>query len=227
MTGQGTLFHKGLKGIIFDCDGVMIDSIDANRRFYNLVLSHLGLSSMTAAQEAYAFQATAAQALRSMLPEKWHDKLDELVSSSLDYNRDVLPYIKLMPGFTEFIQIAHNKGLRMAIDTNRTDYGIQRVLDFFSLPPYFDPIVASSDVEPKPSPAGALKICANWAVPPSRVLFIGDSADDRKAAQGAGCAFAAFRKSQPGSDLEITSFSSLEKILWPGLEQPDLTPEQA
>ena len=32
------LEKNGLCGLVFDCDGVMIDSADANRRFYALAL---------------------------------------------------------------------------------------------------------------------------------------------------------------------------------------------
>lgn len=37
------LEKNGLCGLVFDCDGVMIDSADANRRFYALALGALGL----------------------------------------------------------------------------------------------------------------------------------------------------------------------------------------
>ena len=36
-----------LRGVIFDCDGVIIDSKEANTTFYNSVLHHFGLPSMT------------------------------------------------------------------------------------------------------------------------------------------------------------------------------------
>lgn len=44
---MGKLFPHGLTGIIFDCDGVMIDSRAANAIFYNKVLAALGLPPLT------------------------------------------------------------------------------------------------------------------------------------------------------------------------------------
>ena len=32
--------HRSLKGLIFDCDGVLLDSRDANIHYYNLVLDY-------------------------------------------------------------------------------------------------------------------------------------------------------------------------------------------
>ena len=48
---MGKLFPHGLTGIIFDCDGVMIDSRAANAIFYNKVLAALGLPPLTPEQE--------------------------------------------------------------------------------------------------------------------------------------------------------------------------------
>ena len=40
-------FLQGLKCIIFDCDGVLIDSFDANMRYYSRIKEQLGLSPLT------------------------------------------------------------------------------------------------------------------------------------------------------------------------------------
>lgn len=207
------LEKNGLCGLVFDCDGVMIDSADANRRFYTLALGALGLPPMRKDQEKFAFQATARQALLSMVPEDLHDKIDEAVRTKVNYVRDVLPHIKLMPGFREFIDFAHEKGFLLAIDTNRTEAGIMRVLDFFALPPYFKPIICASNSEPKPSPQGAGKVCRAWAAPAKTVLFVGDSENDRKTAMGAGTLFAAFGNKDLRGDLEVPDYADFRQFL--------------
>ena len=65
---MGKLVPHGLTGIIFDCDGVMIDSRAANAIFYNKVLAALGLPPLTPEQDAYTFMATARQALEYIVP---------------------------------------------------------------------------------------------------------------------------------------------------------------
>lgn len=209
----GELEKNDLCGIIFDCDGVMIDSADANRKFYDLALGALGLPPMREEQEKFAFMATAKQALLAMVPENLHDRIDDAVRNEVNYARDVLPLIKLMPGFREFIDFAHKKGFRLAIDTNRTEEGIIRVLDFFDLPPYFNPIICSSNSKPKPSPDGAEKICRAWSAPAEKTLFVGDSENDRKTAKGAGTLFAAFGNDELEGDLEIGDYAELTRIL--------------
>ena len=186
------MFQNGLYGVVFDCDGVMIDSRDANRWFYNRILDAFGVAHMTVEQESFAFRSTAMQALQRMIPEKDHPSIEKVIARVIDYNRDVMPRISIMRGFLDFIGMLHSHGLRMGISTNRIREGMQRVLDFFRLPPYFKPIMTASDVAPKPSPEGLLRIAESWRLSPDEILFIGDSVDDMAAAGAAGVTFCAF-----------------------------------
>lgn len=187
------LFKNGLSGVVFDCDGVMIDSREANRGFYNRILDAFGLEHMTAEQEEFAFRSTAMDALQRMIPAKDHGRIEKTIAEVIDYNRDVMPQMRLMPGFLEFIRMLHASGLHLGISTNRIRDGLQRVLDFFSLPPYFNPTMTASDVAPKPSPEGLLRILEIWDLAPGQLLFVGDSVDDMAAACAAGVPFCAFR----------------------------------
>lgn len=209
------LFPDGCSGIIFDCDGVMIDSADANRYLYNTILESLGLPRLTPEQERFAFQATFIQALHSLVPKKFHDILEEKIPALIKYDRDILPKIKLMHGYRAFVEEAATRGLRMAIDTNRTDPGIHKVIEYFCLPNCFKPVISCSvAAAPKPSPAGALAIMDDWSVPPAQILFAGDSEDDKKAAKGAGMIFAAFNNPDLRGDLNISSWDQMATILW-------------
>lgn len=214
-----SLFPRGLRGLIFDVDGVLLDSIEANRFFYNKLLAGLGLPPMTVEQENYAFMATVQAAMTKMTPPEMYSRLPEYITTGVDYVAEVLPRIKLMPGVREFIWTAHDLGLFLAIDTNRTNFGIERVLDFFSLPTYIKPVISSSIAEPKPSPQGPLLICEDWKVQPEQALFIGDSEDDRKAAMGAGTRFAAFGDKGLAGDIRAPDFKSLGELIWPLVEK--------
>lgn len=211
---RDALFPQGLYGIIFDCDGVMIDSEAANRYFYNTILATLNLPPMTEDQERYSFMATAMGALRKMTPPEVHPRLREIIGNTIDYNRDILPKIKLMPGFEDFMRAALDRGLKLAIDTNRTAEGIQRVLAHFDLSEYFNPVISASVAVPKPSPDGAQQVFQAWNVPPQRTLFVGDSEDDMEAANSAGARFAAFGGRGLPGDIRARDFVELGARLW-------------
>jgi phosphoglycolate phosphatase-like HAD superfamily hydrolase len=207
------LFPHGLAGVVFDCDGVMIDSREANREYYNRILTFLGLPEMTPEQEEYAFMATARDALLAMTPESAHPRLEQAARAAVDYRKEIVPRLTLSPGFTDFIEWLHGRGLRMAIATNRIDAGLQTVLDFFALPDYFNPVVTASNAAPKPSPEGVRIVCKAWEAPPSAVLFVGDSENDRQAALGGGAVFAAFNNSALAGPLHVRDFAGLRRAL--------------
>lgn len=211
--GLARFFPQGLRGIVFDCDGVMIDSAAANRHLYNLIMQSLGLPSLTREQEIFAFQATFLDAIHALVPKNLHDRIDDICHAQINYDRDILPLIKIMPGYREFLAKAHASGLKLAIDTNRTEQGAHKVLDFLGLPNYFDPIMSCTKVEPKPSPMGARLIANAWNVAPAQCLFIGDSRDDGAAAHAAGMVFGGFGLVK--GDFQIESWRRLEEQIWP------------
>ena len=210
--------EKAIRGVIFDCDGVMIDSTDANRAFYNLILEHYGLAPMRPDQERYCFMATSADALRFLLPKELHGEIDVMGREVVNYRRRILPLVKIFPGFLDFVHELHNYGVKMAVLTNRTDGGLRSVLDFFSLPSYFAPLVTASCGFPKPRPEGARSILADWGCERSEVLFVGDSAVDQKTALAADIPFAAFCPSVPlEADCTADSYASLFGQILPRL----------
>ncbi|MDR2850669.1 MAG: HAD family hydrolase [Desulfovibrio sp.] len=213
------LFPNGLKGIIFDCDGVMIDSREANRAFYNQILAHFEMPPMTAKQATYAFMTTARQALEHILPPLLHDQIEHVTTAVISYRRDIAPLLRLQPGFREFIDYLHAHNIRMAIATNRVEKGMQTVLDIFALPNYFNPMITASNAKPKPSPEGVQRICAHWGVLPRDVAFIGDTEYDMAAARGAGVAFISFANTDLHADITATDFNSLQQTLASVLQQ--------
>ncbi|MBO4336138.1 MAG: HAD-IA family hydrolase [Desulfovibrio sp.] len=214
MTQVCELFPFGLAGIIYDCDGVMINSRKANSLFYNRVLAYFGLPPMTEAQEHYSFMATGMQALQHILPKSLHPQILPVVKTHVRY-ADVVPQLELMPGFRAFFDEIRLAGLPQAMCTNRTKAGFEEILRFFAFPHAFDPVMTSSEVAPKPSPEGAAAICRQWGVDAARVLFVGDSAYDREAAHGAGVRFAAFNGPGLTGDLTARDYQELRDLLAP------------
>ena len=207
------LFTNGLAGVIFDCDGVIVDSRESNTVFYNRVLEHFNLPPMTPEQEKFCFMATAMQALLHIVPPHLHTQISYVTSEVVNYHRDIMPMLRLQPGFVDFIDYLRDKQVRMAVHTNRRLEGIQTVLDIFGLPSYFDPVVAADTAAPKPSPEGALRICATWQTPPETVLFVGDSEHDKETAQGAGVVFAAFNGGALRGQITATNYADLRVAL--------------
>ena len=83
-------FPAGLSGLIFDCDGVMVDSRDVNIGYYNLLLREVGKPPITPEQAGYVQMSTAKEALEYIFsPEEL--KLPSYVKNEV-IKKNSIPY---------------------------------------------------------------------------------------------------------------------------------------
>ncbi|ETR73676.1 MAG: HAD-superfamily hydrolase, subfamily IA, variant 3 [Candidatus Magnetoglobus multicellularis str. Araruama] len=198
--------------IIFDCDGVMFDTRWVNRLYYNHMLAHFNLPEMTDEQFEYSHSHSAADAVRYLCEP--HNIPDEDV---LDYLRNVnyAEYIKHMTINPELKPLIDKirPPCRTAVATNRSDT-MPKVVDMFTLAPYFDKIMTALDVKyPKPDPAMILDIISHFHVEKDRVLYIGDTKVDEQASMRGEISFVAFQDQSLQADYHINALSQLEAII--------------
>ncbi len=201
-----------LTGIIFDCDGVIINSREANTLYYNMLLKELGLPPLTDKQEAFTHMSTVRGALERIIPQNLHAKALDICKNVLDYQRDIMPKISLEEGFLNFIHWCLDNGINTAVHTNRFD-GMPAVIKTFKLEGLFDPIITAADAAPKPDPAGIEIILNKWQVSKETVIFIGDSLNDQRAAKAGEVSFIAHKNPALDAAVNSDSFSSLQKLL--------------
>ena len=178
-------------GIIFDCDGVLVDSGPANIRYYNLLRQGLRLPPISPEQERYVHMSTAEQAISAIIPAILRPALRDVIQR-ISYDRDILPLLAPFEGLRELLDACREHGLRLGVHTNRFD-SMPPLLEHCGLTVYFEPVITAAVAPAKPDPAGTRMILDQWELPAERVLFLGDSSTDRDAAGGAGVPFLAFR----------------------------------
>ena len=61
---------RRIRGVVFDCDGVLFDSRDVNRHYYNHILLALGLVPMSVEDEDYVFMHTVDTSLARIIPSE-------------------------------------------------------------------------------------------------------------------------------------------------------------
>jgi phosphoglycolate phosphatase len=194
--------------IIFDCDGVLFDSLKANQFFYNHLMEYFGKPSMTEADLTYVHMHTAGESINYLFRDDLSREAVFRYSQTLDYS----PFIQLMemePGLIEFLETIR-PGIKTAVSTNRSTT-IGQVLKTFSLDSYFDLVISSLDVtRPKPDPESVLKILNFFQAGPEQCLYIGDSEVDAQTAGAAGVPFVAYKNSSLAADLHVQGFSELK-----------------
>ena len=206
-------FLSRIKGVVFDCDGVLVDSHDANRMYYNLIREGLGMLPITPEEEDYVHMHSVTECLARIIPA---DRLEEAdtVRRNLDY-ADIFPYIFLEDGLVALLDVLAGRGIRMAVHTNRTST-VERLLRHFEIDNYFSPVISAGSLRrPKPDPEGVLTILAAWDLPKADVAYIGDSALDERSARAAGIEFWSYKNPGLLAAMYLPDFHSLRQCLAP------------
>ncbi|WP_145023905.1 HAD family hydrolase [Geobacter argillaceus] len=185
------------KAIIYDCDGVMFDSFEANFTLYERIMGHMGRKlerhdrEITRILHSYANR----EVLAHLFPAP--DEFQEAVrfAGTMDY-LDLVPLMVMEERFVETLDLLQ-ESYQLAVCTNRST-SMEAVLDTFGLTSYFSCVMTASRVaNPKPHPEPLLTVLEYYGIAPAEALFVGDSAVDHQAATAAGVPFVAYKADFP------------------------------
>jgi phosphoglycolate phosphatase len=202
---------RSVKVVAFDCDGVMFDSSEANRAFYNQVLQHIGMPPMTAEQSAFAHMHTVDESLEYLIDDPGRLAEARRYRMRMSYH-SFIRHMVIEPHLKALLAKLRPV-FKTAIATNRTDT-MDRVLEEHELEEHFDLVVTALDVRhPKPYPDQLQVILEHFGIAPDRMIYIGDSALDAQSAQAAHVPFIAFRNASLPARVHIQSLQQIEGLL--------------
>lgn len=204
-----------IKVVIYDCDGVIVNSDNAILKYYSWLAKISGVTMPDFSDEKFK------RIVLSYTEDGIIDVIsngDESIKNKLYHTIKTVPYksgfedIILEPTLKDGLEIVKKRGIFMAVDTNR-GRSLSDLLTYFNIREYFSYLVTSRDVEnPKPNPEGVYKICEYYNVEPREVLFIGDSMTDYHAAKSSGAKFIAYKNTLNGAPV-IDNHKDVEKYL--------------
>jgi len=185
---------RDIKTVIYDCDGVMFDSFEANVAFYMQVIEHFGKPPLDR-DDADAMRVLHTYCNKDVLSYLFEgdDRLAEVraFSATIDY-RKLFPLMTMEEGLRETLEALSGK-VDLAVCTNRAS-SMEMLLESFGLDGYFSCVMtAGRVVNPKPHPEPLLKVLEHYGIGAEQALFVGDSEVDRQAADAAGIPFIAYR----------------------------------
>lgn len=177
-----------LKAVIFDMDGVLIDSEPLHARAAVLALEKLGVHIPI----TYCYDfigSTTVHMLESMIRDFnlkytvsemygfYHDSKYELINKE---GYEPIPYTK------ELIQDLHKHGIKMAIASSSSETEIAEVTAALNITSYFDKLISGTTVEhPKPAPDVFIKAMNELGVSRDECIIIEDSYNGVTAANAA------------------------------------------
>jgi len=198
-----------LKAVLFDMDGVIIDSFDAWFSVFNQLRKKHNLEEMS--KEEFKKKAWGIIA---------NDKVKELFNNENptkifnEYQTLIKKYInkiKLLDNAEKVLQTIKKKNIKIGIVTNNFTKPTLKILKHHKIKHYFDAIVTTEDVEkPKPHPEAVLKLCEKLKVSPDETILVGDTPNDYKAGKSAGCFVVGLNTH---GDLIISKLTDLLKLV--------------
>ena len=200
-----------LKLVIFDCDGVMFDSKDANRIYYNHLLEKFGHPLMNEREENYVHSHNVFDAV-SHIFANYPDEIEKVhqYRISVDYT-PFLKYMVIEPDLKEFLSILKPK-FYTAISTNRSNT-MPSVMKMHDLDPYFDLVITALDVErPKPHAEGLVKILNYFQLSADEAVYIGDSMIDREHTAAVNMRLISFKNPELPAEYHVNRFLDIPQL---------------
>jgi beta-phosphoglucomutase family hydrolase len=174
-------------GLIFDLDGVIIDSMPFHQRAWQRYLEVTGIGSRDSLE--FMHGQRNEEIVRALLgPEADLETVIAHGAAKEQMYRDMLRERlgeHLVAGIAEWLE--HVSGAPIALATNAERSNVDFVLDGGRLRPHFDAIVDGSQVErPKPAPDVYLRAAELLRIPPHNCIVFEDSPVGVAAAAAAG-----------------------------------------
>lgn len=172
--------------VLFDLDGVLIDSYQVWFALMNGACTHWGYPAIS----VEAFHAAWGQGVQADLEGFFpRQSLEELEAYYDAHFKDHLAHLKTMPEVPAVFADLARRGLPSAVITNTPNPLASGLVERAGGTP--DLVVGGTDVpHAKPAPDMLLYAAERLGVDVKRALVVGDSAFDRDAARAAGCRFA-------------------------------------
>lgn len=204
-----------IKAVVFDVDGVLIDSFDANLKFFQDLLTKAGYSPPTKEKYLPIFHLSMLDVIKHLTKLSSNEKINRVWemgrSPEFKYPNHLL---KPQKNLRKTIRKLNDEYL-MGIVTNRIKEGIYKIPVVSKLQKYFQTIISWEDtINHKPHPEPLILACKKLNVMPAEAVYIGDAETDLIAGKAAGMKVIYFsQKKHENADATTLEFEKLPELI--------------
>lgn len=180
-----------MKAVIFDMDGLLVDTESMSFAIYQTLLSpyQISLSKETYAQQ-YSGKTEETNLTNLLVTYRLPSTVPTLLKAVDLLEQDIISQgIALKRGARQLLTFLKSKGYLLALATSSAPDRAVKILSQHDLLNFFDEMVFGTEVERgKPHPDIFLTACHRLGVVPKEVLIFEDSEADLQSAYAAGAA---------------------------------------
>ncbi|MBC3888172.1 HAD-IA family hydrolase [Acetobacterium paludosum] len=182
--------HK-YKGIVFDLDGTLINSLEDLIDSCNTVMAQHGFPTYAYEDGKKLIGRGLRNLTRDAMPEKYRsddafvDELTDLLRAeySVNYLKKTKPY----PEITKVLDYLKTNRIPYGVCTNKPDSEAKSLIQIlFKEYDFVDVVGFTSDDLRKPNPTTTLALAKKMGVNPEECLYVGDSMVDYETGTNAG-----------------------------------------
>lgn len=187
-------FPIAVRAVMIDLDGTLLDTIPDLAAAANQMLVHLGREPLPLEVVRTFVGKGIPRLVERALARDIEGRADAAaLAAALPvferfYTEVNGRYTTIYPGVREGLEQFRAGGFPLACVTNKSAAFTGPLLERMGLAHFFAQTISGDTLaRKKPDPLQLLHACAQFAVPPDRMLMIGDSGNDALAARAAGC----------------------------------------
>ena len=208
-----------LKAVLFDMDGVIIDTEPLHRKAYLQMFDNVNIDVSPELYESFTGQSTMNICKRLVEYFNLKQQPEELVQlkrNNYKYLFENDDDLALIDGVLERIKDYRNNDVTLVVASSASMHGINQIFERFNLSQYFNGKFSGADLEKsKPHPEIFLKAARHTGFKNSECMVIEDSTNGIKAANAADIFCVGFKSEHSTgqdyskADLVISDFEEI------------------
>lgn len=176
------------KGVIFDLDGTLVNSLEDISDAMNSVLQDLNYPTHSYDDYQYFIGSGLRNLVSKALPATNNDEnqIDQCLNLMVEvYRHACTNQTKPYNGIVELLNELISRNIKLSVFSNKAD-ALTKEITAALFPNCFNPIVGLSvESLKKPNPFEALEISKSLGLKPEEMIFVGDSGIDMQTATNA------------------------------------------
>jgi beta-phosphoglucomutase len=175
------------RGVVFDFDGVIVDSHPVHKRAWKKFLESIG-KTVSESQLQFVLDGRKREdILRHFLGELDPEQVVEYGLRKEELFRDEAADVQTVEGLSDFLEDLQDAKVALGIASSASRSRLTFLLDRLELRRHFPVVVTADEVDQgKPNPAVFLKAAQKLGICPSELLAFEDAVSGVKAARSSG-----------------------------------------